>query len=55
MVQRKSITLNIENMLCFFDEKPKNNIHHATTICSVAGEEMGIALLKHYFSKTIIQ
>ncbi|MDP2919719.1 MAG: hypothetical protein Q8O43_05850 [Dehalococcoidia bacterium] len=41
--------IDIEKILTFFDEKPENSKRHATAICAVAGEDLGISLLKHYF------
>lgn len=43
------ISINIIKMLEFFDEAPASSRKHATSICAIAGEEMGLALLKHYF------
>jgi len=42
------VSIDIKAILEFFDERPENSKHHATAICSVAGEELGVALLKHY-------
>lgn len=41
-------SIDIKALLQFFDEKPESSKHHATAICSVAGEELGVALLVHY-------
>ena len=41
-------SIDIKALLEFFDEKPPSSKYHATAVCQVAGEELGIALLKHY-------
>ena len=33
----------------FFDGKPSNSRGHATALTAIAGEELGVGLLKHYF------
>ena len=43
-----SVSIDIETLLTFFDEKPKESARHATAICQVAGEDLGFGLLKHY-------
>jgi hypothetical protein len=45
------ISVNRLKLLDFFDQAPKTSRGHATSIVSVAGEELGIALLIHYFAK----
>jgi hypothetical protein len=42
------VSIDIKALLEFFDEKPESSRHHATAVCSVAGEELGVALLKRY-------
>jgi hypothetical protein len=43
------ISANRFTLLDFFDQEPKTSRGHATSVVSVAGEELGIALLVHYF------
>ena len=53
-----TISIGIKALLEFFDEKPEGSSGHATAICAVMGEELGVALLQHYLtdrgSKTTI-
>lgn len=46
--QTDELTIDIKALVSFFDEKPPKSVHHATAICQVAGEELGVALFKHY-------
>ncbi len=46
------MTVNISALLRFFDEVPDDSRRHATSIVSVVGEELGLALLVDYLSKT---
>lgn len=38
-------------LLEFFDALPPSSRGHATAVCSVAGEDLGIGLLKHYLER----
>ena len=42
------VRVNRHKLLKFFDEKPKSSLRHATAVVAVAGEELGVRLLKHY-------
>lgn len=45
------VSVNIEQSLIFFDEKPRESFTHATSVCLVAGEELGIGLLIDYMMR----
>ena len=42
-------TLKLRELLSFFDYRVQASITHATAINSVMGEDLGVALLAHYF------
>lgn len=44
------IAVDRQGLLKFFDEVPTASQKHATSIVSVAGEELGLALLVHYLA-----
>ena len=41
-------TINVENLLRFFDEKPVGSERHATGIVGIAGEDLNAACFQHY-------
>lgn len=41
--------VDIETVHRFFDERPSGSSGHATAIVAVAGEDLGVGLLCHYF------
>ena len=46
------LRINVKGLLEFFDEKPGESLGHATAIVAVAGEDLGVGLLKHYLECT---
>lgn len=44
-----SVNVDVRELLAFFDEEPKESAGHASAIVSVAGEDLGAALLTDYF------
>jgi len=44
-----TVTLNVRRTLEFFDDPPKDARGHATAICAMCGEELGVGLMTHYF------
>ncbi|MGH7801456.1 MAG: hypothetical protein ACREOW_12680 [Thermodesulfobacteriota bacterium] len=46
------IRVNVRLLLKFFDEKPPESQRHATSIVAVAGEDLGVGLLKHCLERT---
>lgn len=44
----EKIKIKVNRIIQFFDEKPKDSWGHATSVVAVAGEDLGIGLLKHY-------
>ncbi len=42
-------SLKLRELLRFYDYRVQNSITHATAINSVMGEDLGVALLEHYF------
>jgi hypothetical protein len=45
------VRLDREKVLEFFDEIPIGSPGHATSVCAVAGEDLGAGLLKRYLEK----
>jgi len=43
--------INLKQLIEFFDEKVPSSVGHATALCSVLGEDLGVFLIKHYFEK----
>jgi hypothetical protein len=41
------LRINVRRLLEFFDEKPGESLGQATAIVAVAGEDLGVGLLKH--------
>lgn len=41
------LRINVKRLLEFFDQKPDESRGHATAIVAVAGEDLGVGLLKH--------
>ena len=50
MNEENVIAVGRQGLLNFFDEVPDASRKHATSIVSVAGEELGVALLVHYLA-----
>jgi hypothetical protein len=50
MNDQNMIAVSRQDLLDFFDQVPIPSRKHATSIVSVAGEELGLALLIHYFA-----
>jgi hypothetical protein len=46
------VTVNVRNVLEFFDEKPPGSDKHATGLVAVAGEDLGAGLFKHFLQNT---
>ena len=44
--------IDIRETLQFFDEKPPDSHHHATAIAGILGEDLGVALFRHYIEVT---
>ena len=44
-------SINLKQLIEFFDEKVPSSIGHATALCSVLGEDIGVFLIQHYFEK----
>ena len=44
------ITVDVQQLLAFFDEEAPGSAGHATSVVAVAGEDLGAALLLHYLS-----
>ena len=42
------LTVDIEGLLHFFDEKPDWAVGHATGVVGVVGEDLNTACLQHY-------
>jgi hypothetical protein len=42
------ITINLANLVTFYDDQPDAR-RHSNAIKTLAGEELGLALLEHYF------
>jgi hypothetical protein len=43
-------TLNLRELLNFYDYKVKNSVTHASAINAVLGEDLAVSLLTHYFN-----
>ena len=43
------VTLKIEDLIRFYDEKDKNISHQVSSITGIIGEDLGAGLVKHYF------
>ena len=43
-------TLNLRELLNFYDYKVKNSVTHASAINAVLGEDLAVSLLTHYFT-----
>ena len=43
-----SVTINVGNLLCFFDEKPDGSERHATGVVGISGEDLNAACFQHY-------
>jgi len=52
VTQSNMVSINRRALLRFFDEVPEDSCGHATAVVAIAGEELGLALLLDYFSKT---
>ncbi len=50
MPESSEILAHRLRLLEFFDEAPESSHYHATAIVAVAGEELGLGLLVHYFT-----
>lgn len=48
----RRLRINVKRLLEFFDEKPMDSQGHATSIVAIAGEDLGVGLLKHYLECT---
>lgn len=48
----RRLRINVKRLLEFFDEKPIDSQGHATSIVAIAGEDLGVGLLKHYLECT---
>ena len=46
------LKIDVRLLLEFFDEKPHESVGHATAVVGVAGEDIGVGLLKHYLECT---
>ena len=46
------LTVNVKELLKFFDEKPDWSIGHATGIVAVTGEDLSAACFQHYAAKS---
>ena len=46
------VTVNVREVLEFFDEKPSGSDGHATGLVAMVGEDLGAGLLKHCLGKT---
>ncbi len=44
-----SVSVNVRELLTFFDEVPVESKPHATAIVSICGEDLGRGLLRHHF------
>ena len=42
------VTVNVPELLRFFDEKPDWSERHATAVVGVAGEDLNVACFCHY-------
>lgn len=49
MMLSSVIRVDVGVLLAFFDEEAKGSVGHASAIVAVAGEDLGAALLVHYF------
>ena len=47
----EQMTIDVHEVLSFFDEAPKGSSRHATAIASVIGEDLGISLLATYLRR----
>ena len=47
-VPSDTLTINVEEVLRFFDEKPKWSRGHATGVVGVVGEDLNAACFRHY-------
>jgi len=47
------VTVNVRNVLEFFDEIPPGSGEHATGLVAVAGEDLGAGLLKDFLERTL--
>ena len=43
------VTIKIENLIKFYDEKEKNISPQVSSITGIIGEDLGAGLVKHYF------
>jgi len=43
------VKVDVSELIAFFDEKAEGSKGHATAIVAMAGEDLGVALLAHYF------
>ena len=46
------VAIDVKGLLEFYDARPDSSRGHATAITQVAGEELGLALLRRYFQET---
>ena len=42
------VTVRVEDLLCFFDEKPPWSLKRATSVVGIAGEDLNAASFQHY-------
>lgn len=52
MAPSSMVTIRVEELLHFFDEKPDWSHGHATSIVGVVGEDMNTACFQHYLEST---
>lgn len=46
------ITLDIEKIISFYDDKKQEDHYHVSAITGVTGEDLGAGLIKHYLQST---
>lgn len=44
-------TLNLEKLIDFFDHRVQSSLRLGTPVNSVIGEELAVALMRHYFER----
>ncbi len=50
-MQPNHVTVNVCELIRFFDEKPAGSVGHATAVVAVLGEDLGAALLIDHFTR----
>jgi hypothetical protein len=50
--EARLVRANVPRLLQFFDEAPPDSQKHATSIVAIAGEDLGVGLLKHCLEAT---